>query len=127
MSFWQSIRTGIRRYADFTGRASRPEFWWWVLFTTLGNAALNAVPLWISSADGFVAAGPTLSGIWTAAVLVPTLAVAVRRLRDAGFGWGHAFWLFLPVAGVVVLAVLCAQPSRATLSSPVPVVPVAAR
>ena len=127
MNPWQSIRTGIRKYADFTGRASRSEFWWWVLFTTLVNALLNAVPLWISSAGGFVPAGPTLSGIWTVAVLVPTLAVAVRRLRDAGLGWGHALWLFLPVAGVIVLAVLCSQPSRSELPSPVAAVPVAAR
>ncbi|WP_210505891.1 DUF805 domain-containing protein [Naasia sp. SYSU D00057] len=125
MNLWQSIRTGFRKYADFTVRASRSEFWWWVLFTTLVNAVLNAVPLWISSAAGYVPAGPSLSGLWTMAVLVPTLAVAVRRLRDAGFGWGHALWLFLPIAGVVVLAVLCSQPSRTAPASPVPTAPVA--
>jgi uncharacterized membrane protein YhaH (DUF805 family) len=128
MNFWQSIGSGFRGYADFTGRAGRSEFWWWVLFTTLVNAALNTIPLWAAgSTEGAATAGPTLSGFWTVAVLVPTLAVAVRRLRDAGIAWGHALWLFLPFAGVLVLAVLCAQPSRSAAHPAYPASPLAAR
>jgi uncharacterized membrane protein YhaH (DUF805 family) len=126
MNFWQSVSTGFRKYADFNGRASRPEFWWWVLFTTVVNAALNTLPLGaISYAEGALSAGP-LSALWTVVILVPSLAVAVRRLRDAGLGWGHAFWLFLPFAGMVVLAVLCAQPSRSAAATSY-ATPVAAR
>jgi uncharacterized membrane protein YhaH (DUF805 family) len=111
MDFWQSVASGFRNYAEFTGRARRSEFWWWVLFTTLVNAALNTIPLGILGWGG-VSPG-ALSGLWTVVILVPTVALAVRRLRDAGIGWGHVFWLFLPVAGLVVLAILAAQPSRA--------------
>ena len=38
--------------------------------------------------------------------------MTVRRLRDAGYGWGHVFWLLLPVAGLIFLVVLLAQRSR---------------
>jgi uncharacterized membrane protein YhaH (DUF805 family) len=38
--------------------------------------------------------------------------VTVRRLRDAGYEWGHVFWILLPLAGAIVLIVLCAQPTR---------------
>jgi uncharacterized membrane protein YhaH (DUF805 family) len=117
MTFFHAIENGFRTYAEFLGRASRPEFWWWILFTALVSGALNAIPaLTIRLPDGGLIVGPsigtTLSAIWGIAVLLPTLALIVRRLRDAGFGWGHVFWLLLPVAGLVVLAVLCAQPSK---------------
>ena len=105
MTFSSSIRTGFRKYADFTGTATRSEFWWWVLFTTLVSVGLDVI------ADAATGGDTLTSALWGLAVLLPSLAVAVRRLRDAGFGWGHIFWLLLPVAGLVVLAVLYTQPS----------------
>ncbi|GAA1419713.1 DUF805 domain-containing protein [Agrococcus citreus] len=67
--------------------------------------------------DRVVVQGPTLAGLWSLAVLLPTLAVPVRRLRDAGYAWAHALWLLVPLAGMIVVALLCAQPSRAAPSS----------
>ena len=49
------------------------------------------------------------------AVLLPNLAVAVRRLRDAGYGWGNLFWILVPIAGIVVLIVLWTQPTKAAV------------
>src|SRR6185437_15538021 len=43
MTFFDAIKTVFRKYAEFGGRATRPEFWWWTLFTTLVSAALNAL------------------------------------------------------------------------------------
>ena len=112
MSFGQSIQTVFTKYAEFRGTAGRSEFWWWVLFTALVSTALGSVPVWgVSFGDG-VTTGSSLAGLWSLAVLLPSLAVTVRRLRDAGYQWGHIFWLLLPVAGVIVLIVLCAQPTR---------------
>ena len=105
MTFFPSIRTGFHKYADFTGPASRSEFWWWVLFTTLVSAAVD------TAADAVFGDNSTLGALWFLAVLLPSLAVLVRRLRDAGFGWGHAFWLLLPFAGVIIIAAFCSQPS----------------
>ena len=117
MRFEQAIMAGFRNYAEFRGRARRPEFWWWVLFTTLVSAVLNALPAWPMMTwpwhDSFQPASG-LAGAWSIAVLLPTLGLTVRRLRDAGYGWGHLFWLLLPLAGLIILIVLCAQPSMPT-------------
>lgn len=106
MNFPQAIATVFRKYAQFNGRASRPEFWLWMLFTGLVAVVLSATT---NGADG---GNSSLAGLWGLAVLVPTLAVEVRRLRDAGFRWGHAFWGLIPFAGLIILGVLNAQPSR---------------
>ncbi|TDN91529.1 DUF805 domain-containing protein [Microbacterium sp. BK668] len=113
MRFAQSIRSGFRGYAEFSATASRSEFWWWILFTVIVGSALAALPVpTLGLADGTVLSAPTLTPVWQIAVLLPTLAVTVRRLRDGGSGWGNVFWILLPVAGAIVLAVLCAQPTR---------------
>jgi uncharacterized membrane protein YhaH (DUF805 family) len=112
MTFGEAIGTVLRRYAEFAGRASRPELWWWLLFVVLVGAALNVFGV-IPVGDGS-SLGAILSSLWGIAVLLPTLAVGVRRLRDAGYGWGHLFWLLVPVAGVIVLAVLWSRPAGST-------------
>jgi len=118
MTFGRSIQTVFTRYAEFGGRAGRPEFWWWILFTTLVSAVLSPVPTWsFELSEGAVLTGPTLSGLWSLVVLLPTIAVTVRRLRDAGYAWTHALWLLIPLAGLIVVAVLCAQPSRLAMRS----------
>lgn len=112
MTFTQSISTVFRKYAEFDGVATRPEFWWWILFTALVNAALGSLTVWTTSGEGTYPLGPNLAGLWAIAVLLPTLAVTVRRLRAAGYTWANLFWVLLPVAGLIVLVVLCAQPDR---------------
>jgi uncharacterized membrane protein YhaH (DUF805 family) len=109
MTFGEAIANGWHRYAEFTGRASRSELWWWVLFVLLVAAALSifdVVPL------GTATLGYVLVALWWVATLLPTLAVGVRRLSDSDFGWGHWLWVLVPVAGVVVLAVLWSQPPK---------------
>lgn len=122
MSFSEAIQTVFRKYADFSGRASRPEFWWWILFTVLVGAALNALPVWgmgplwgFDPGDGSFSPRPNLAGAWGLVVLIPNLAVTVRRLRDAGYSWANLFWILLPVAGLIVLVVMCSQPSAGTV------------
>ena len=128
MTFLEAISNGFRKYAEFPGRASRSEFWWWILFVVLGNAALAAV--WpLRSPDGATTLGSTMSALWSVATLLPTLAVLVRRLRDAGYPWGHVFWLLVPIGGLVVLVVLLTQPPRSPIAAAtdVPAVPGAPR
>jgi len=98
MTFGQAIGTVFRKYADFDGRASRPEFWWFVLFSTLVSAGLSSL-------------FSGLAGAWFFAVLLPSLAVSVRRLRDAGFAWPMIFLGLIPVVGIIILIVLYAQRS----------------
>ncbi len=108
MTFGQSIQTVFRKYAEFTGQASRSEFWWFALFSTLVSLGLSSI-------------FPGLAGAWFFAVLLPSFAVSVRRLRDAGLGWQWLFFLLLPVVGAIILIVLYAQPSTvATEAAEVP-------
>jgi len=110
MSFGEAIATVFRKYAEFTGRASRAEFWWWALFNLLVLSALNLFNVIRIGDNDYL--GTLLAGLWGIGVLLPYLAVAVRRLRDAGHGWGHLFWILVPIAGIVVLAVYLAQPTK---------------
>ena len=119
MSFVEAIQTVLRKYAEFTGRATRPEFWWWALFNLLVTSALavfNVVPIGDNASLGSL-----LSGLWSVAVLLPNLAVSVRRLRDADYAWTNLFWILLPIAGLIVLIVMWAKPTKET----VPVAPIA--
>jgi uncharacterized membrane protein YhaH (DUF805 family) len=109
VSFVDAIKTVFGKYADFEGRATRPEFWWWFLFTVLVSGALNVfsvIPVGESSSVGAI-----LSGLWSIGTLLPTLAVGVRRLRDAGYVWQNIFWILLPLAGLIVLVIYWAKPT----------------
>ncbi|MGE3194354.1 MAG: DUF805 domain-containing protein [Microbacteriaceae bacterium] len=111
MTFAGAITTVFTKYAEFSGRARRPEFWWFVLFTTLVSSALGTLNL--ATPDGVISIGSSLAGLWSIAVLLPTLAVSVRRLRDAGRQWTELFWILLPIAGLIVLIVRFCEPSVA--------------
>lgn len=100
MQFPEAIRVCLLKYADFNGRATRPEFWWFALFVTLVAAALAYF-------------GQTYSNVFLIAVLLPFLAAGSRRLHDTGrSGWWQLFML-VPVAGLVLVGILWAQPSVA--------------
>lgn len=99
MSFQEAVKTCFAKYADFTGRASRAEYWWWVLFVFLCSMALSLL-------------GHVLSGVFSVAVLLPGLAVAARRLHDADLS---AWWLLLaliPFLGTIALIVMLLQPTK---------------
>ncbi|WP_371169447.1 DUF805 domain-containing protein [Aliiroseovarius sp. 2305UL8-7] len=100
MSFMESIRTCLSKYVDFTGRAARSEFWFFALFTTLGSIVLGIVDTVIFGAGNDFS---PLSSIFSLAVLLPSLAVAARRLHDID---RTAWWLLLvlvPIVGWLVL------------------------
>jgi uncharacterized membrane protein YhaH (DUF805 family) len=81
MSFSESISTCLSKYATFSGRAGRSEFWWFYLFTTLMN--------WGATIVGYqVGVGILLSVIVCIIFFVPLWAVSSRRLHDTGrSGW----------------------------------------
>ena len=110
VTFGTAVATGFRTYAEFTGRASRPEFWWFILFVTLVSSALGALN--IVTPAGEITLGTSLASVWAIATLLPTLGVAVRRLRDAGRRWPELFWILVPIAGLIVLAYRFCEPSR---------------
>ena len=121
MSFGEAIQTVTRKYAEFMGRAGRAEFWWWALFTLLVTSALNLFDVIGIGDDANL--GSLLAGLWGIAILLPTLAVGVRRLRDAGYPWGWMFFLLVPFAGAVLLIILWVQPTKDTAPPPPPAPP----
>ncbi len=110
MPFLTAIRTVGQKYADFHGRATRPEFWWFALFSAVVASALGALNL--ATPSGVIAIGTSLASFWGFATLVPTLAVAVRRLRDAGRDWKEIFWLLIPIAGLIIIIFRLVEPSE---------------
>jgi uncharacterized membrane protein YhaH (DUF805 family) len=123
MSFGDSVRTCVKqKYATFAGRAPRAEFWWFTLFYMLVQIATNILDTLFFS-TGEVASGPgfwaynsnggPLSIIAGLALLVPALAVTVRRLHDNGkSGW----WVLLsliPLIGGLILLFFFVQRSQA--------------
>ena len=95
----------------FGGRSRRKEYWYFVLFFLLIGTVLSLVDSVISSKVGFLEDVGLLVGIFYLAVLLPSVAVTVRRLHDIGrTGW---WWLigFIPIIGSIVLLVFAAQDS----------------
>ena len=112
-----AVRKVLSNYATFTGRASRPEFWWWILAVFLATLAAQAVDaILIGPILGFdfgdESAGQPVSLLLSLAIFLPALAVGARRLHDMGkSGW----WLligFVPIVGVLVLLWFYTQPSE---------------
>jgi uncharacterized membrane protein YhaH (DUF805 family) len=107
MNFAEAISSGFSNYVNFSGRAIRSEYWFWVLFTILGLLVAEI----IDYALGLTLIYP----IFALATFLPSLAVAVRRLHDLDrSGW----WILLcliPLIGAIVLIVWYC--SRGTVGS----------
>jgi uncharacterized membrane protein YhaH (DUF805 family) len=96
MDFQEAVRTCFAKYFDIEGEASRPEFWWFFLFVGVINFALAVV-------------SNKLSGLFSLVVLVPFIAVTIRRLHDTNrSGWWLLSW-FVPVVGWLILVFLLVQ------------------
>lgn len=102
MGFALAIRTCLRKYTDFSGRAARPEFWYFVLFLVILNLLIGLVgglsggtlALTIGLNFGLGSAASWLTNIFSAIFTVPFLSAASRRLNDAGVSSGKIFAVF---------------------------------
>jgi DNA-binding CsgD family transcriptional regulator len=107
MTFFDSIRVCLTKYADFNGRATRPEFWWFMLFILLVAAALANL-------------NQVLSEIFLIGMLRPILAAGTRRLHDSGKSAWWQLFLLAPFAGIIVLGFLWALPPTSPLPDDTP-------
>lgn len=100
----------LKQYAVFTGRAQRKEYWYFFLINFLITTALLLIDNMAGTLDKEAGVG-LVSSLYTLAVLLPSLAVAVRRLHDSGrSGW----WVLLalvPIIGPIILIFLLIQDS----------------
>jgi uncharacterized membrane protein YhaH (DUF805 family) len=94
----------LKKYAVFTGRARRKEYWYFVLFSAIAAILLSVVDSLLGLFDPEAGLG-LLSGLYSLGVLVPSIAVGIRRLHDTGrSGW----WLLIslvPIIGAIVLII----------------------
>jgi uncharacterized membrane protein YhaH (DUF805 family) len=98
----------LRRFADFRGRSPRKEYWMFWALTTALSAAVWAAEKGLNVDQTIGPWGP-VSLCVTLALLVPSLALAVRRLHDADHGGWNLLLLFVPLVGWVRLIYLLAQ------------------
>ncbi|MCG2594964.1 DUF805 domain-containing protein [Ramlibacter sp. XY19] len=98
MTFIEAVQACFKKYATFTGRAGKAEFWWFFLFQIIVSVAVSVVSDMLSLLVGL-------------GLLVPALAVGARRLHDIGkSGWLQLVWL-IPLVGWIVVIYWMVQPT----------------
>lgn len=123
MEFKEAVRSVLGQYANFSGRATRSEYWWWTLFTAMVYFAFYFLILFIGfifpptvNLDGTVSGGIgavlslVLLVLWLVAMLamlVPSLAVLARRLHDTNRSALFILLGFVPFVGGLIIIILC--------------------
>jgi uncharacterized membrane protein YhaH (DUF805 family) len=109
VSFASAVAKGLRQYAVFSGRARRSEYWWFLLFTVLVSLGTTVIDAVVFGTRPQVK-GPT-TVVVTLVLLLPILAVSVRRLHDVNrSGWFLLLGL-IPLVGWIVLLVVMLRDS----------------
>ena len=108
----------FKGYVDFSGRSTRSEYWWiWLtnmillipFYSAYFKALANPRNETALMALGGIAIIYMIFGL---ALMLPMLALTVRRLRDAGFHWALIFVIFIPMVGALALLALLAMPTK---------------
>ena len=92
----------LEKYADFTGRARRREYWMFSIINGLIAFVLHGVDRLVGSYSVSMELG-LLNTLYSLAVLIPCIAVLVRRLHDTGRSGWWAFIVLVPIIGIIVL------------------------
>jgi len=107
ITFSDAVSTFFRKYAVFSGRATRREYWYVVLFNFLVSMLIGAVTTLLPELGGL------LSGLYSLGTLIPGLTLFTRRMHDIGKrGWAW-LWILVPLAGPIVLLVFVCRASAA--------------
>ncbi len=99
MSFMDAIKSVFTQYAGFSGRARRSEYWYFVLF----NAVVSGVLSGIAQSQGGIFTA--LSTVYSLGVLIPSIAVCIRRLHDIGKSGWYLLFILIPLVGAIILIV----------------------
>jgi len=100
ITFLDAVKACLSKYADFNGRATRPEYWWFFLAVLLGSAATSIISVKVYS-------------LFALATLLPMIAAGARRLHDTNrSGWLQLFAL-VPFGVIVVMILLAGKTKEA--------------
>ena len=103
MKYWTEA---INKYANFSGRTRRREFWYFILWQAIFGLTIAALAILAQTLDGDIVAANVVrvfGDLFALLTLIPTLAISVRRLHDTGKPGWLALLAFIPLAGIVVL------------------------
>ena len=109
MNMSQAVSTVLlKKYATFNGRAGLSEYWWYFLFILLGNLVFSSIDSFLGTTAGFMYQGnievktSLFNGIFSLLTLIPSIAVAARRLHDVNkSGWWQL--LMITIIGIFPL------------------------
>ena len=101
----------LKKYAVFSGRARRKEYWYFFLFNVLITIVLLVIDGMTGTLDAAAGIG-LLGSIYALAVLIPALAVSVRRLHDTDRSGWWLLIMLIPLIGVIVILVFTVQDSK---------------
>ncbi|MDQ0028691.1 DUF805 domain-containing protein [Arthrobacter bambusae] len=105
----EAVKRFWKKYAVFYGRASRSEYWWWFLASTIVSGVLNVAG---STGSGSTSTSTSLGGLWFLATVVPSLALAARRLHDVNLSAWLLLLALVPVLGWIALLVFMILPAN---------------
>lgn len=107
VTFKEAVERALKlNYCNFSGRASRSEFWWFQLFYFILSAVISILLCWNEDAAQIV------SYIIGLALLLPSLGLAVRRLHDIGKSGWWFFISFIPIVGAIILIIWWCKDSQ---------------
>lgn len=92
VGFFDAVKLFFTRYADFSTRSRRSEYWWVILFCSIAGSIAGAVL-------------KDYSWIWSLAILIPSIAVSVRRLHDIGKTGTWYLLNLIPLVGQIILII----------------------
>jgi uncharacterized membrane protein YhaH (DUF805 family) len=95
MGFGEAVKSGFSNYVTFRGRATRSEYWYWVLFTIIATMVALTID---ATLLGYSPGGASpITSIWDLVTFLPSLALAARRLHDMD---RTAWWLLIALTGI---------------------------
>ena len=94
MDIMQAVKTVLSSYAKFDGRSGRPEYWWWTLAYVIAYVVIYFV-------GGVLGLAQPLTAIFGLALLIPNIALSIRRFHDIGkSGWWCLIFI-IPIVGII--------------------------
>lgn len=104
MNFTDAIKTCLRKYVTFSGRASRSEYWWFFLFCFGAGIAAQMTEGIINAATGTPDGPRLISSAFNIATFLPSLAVGWRRMHDTGRSGLFLLYPFIALIGIMTFA-----------------------